>query len=785
MKDRKRLRLIFILFFTILVGGCALVVGLQLDQQFGPASPQNRLTKTTEITTVTYRQDVKPILEARCIVCHGCYDAPCQLNLSAHEGIERGANKELVYNAGRLLAIEPTRLFVDAHSPEKWREKQFYPVLNERVQTKEANLKGSLLAKMLQLKQQHPLPTVTPLPTSFDFSLERAQYCPKIEEFDAFASKKPLWGMPYGLPGLTEQEHATLMTWVEEGAASEAPLPLEARARSHISEWETFLNGETRKEQLMSRYLYEHLFLANLYFDNLAPRHFFRLVRSTTPPGEAIDFIATRRPYDDPKVEHIYYRLQPVRTTILAKTHMPYLLNKKRMSRYHTLFLEPEYDVQTLPSYEPEASANPFETFKLIPVKSRYQFMLDEAQFTLMNFIKGPVCRGQIALNVIDERFWIVFKNPDISGLNHEAKFLEKENRNLRMPTAEQSNAETLGNWLKYSRLEKNYIAGKITFIQQQLSTQEDLSLNLIWDGAGQNDNAALTVFRHLNNATVVKGFVGEEPKTLVLLGYPVLERIYYLLVAGYDIYGNVGHQLNARLYMDFLRMEGELDFLTLLPEQTRVKEWKYWYRDAGDKIEDFGATYFNRVNRQTGIQYRTPQHKSELIGMLQERLSPVLHTSYDIEKVGNTHVRQQLERLSRIQGLPVSWLPQLSFLSIEGSENHLVTLIHNNGLSNVSHLFFDDKRRLPQEDNVTVVRGFLGAYPNAFYHVAEAELKDFVSAVEGLSSEEDYQALLSRFGIRRSDPDFWKHSDAIQAAYQKSSPIEAGLFDYNRLENR
>ena len=128
MKDRKRLRLIFILFFTILVGGCALVVGLQLDQQFGPASPQNRLTKTTEITTVTYRQDVKPILEARCIVCHGCYDAPCQLNLSAHEGIERGANKELVYNAGRLLAIEPTRLFVDAHSPEKWREKQFYPV---------------------------------------------------------------------------------------------------------------------------------------------------------------------------------------------------------------------------------------------------------------------------------------------------------------------------------------------------------------------------------------------------------------------------------------------------------------------------------------------------------------------------------------------------------------------------------------------------------------------------------------------------------------------------------
>jgi hypothetical protein len=102
-----------------------------------------------------------------------------------------------------------------------------------------------------------------------------------------------------------------------------------------------------------------------------------------------------------------------------------------------------------------------------------------------------------------------------------------------------------------------------------------------------------------------------------------------------------------------------------------------------------------------------------------------------------------------------------------------------------VSHLFFDDKRRLPEEDNLTVVRGFLGAYPNAFYHVAQAELADFVSAVEGLSSEEDYQVLLNRFGIRRSNPDFWKHSDAIQAVYQNASPIEAGLFDYNRLENR
>jgi len=517
----------------------------------------------------------------------------------------------------------------------------------------------------------------------------------------------------------------------------------------------------------------------------MGQKEMFVQVRSTTPPGEAIDLISTRRPYDDPKVDRIYYRLQPVRTTILAKTHMPYVLNAQRLARYHTLFLKPEYNVDALPSYEPEASANPFETFKRIPVKSRYQFLLDEAQFTLMNFIKGPVCRGQVALDVINERFWIVFVNPESPAMAHEAQFLEKEQRNLRMPAEEQSNAAPLRTWLKYSRLEKKYIAGKVEFLQQHLSTPGDLSLDLIWDGDGRNANAALTVFRHLNNATVVKGFVGDEPKTLVLLGYPLLERIYYLLVAGYDIYGNIGHQLNSRLYMDFLRMEGELDFLTLLPERSRVKEWKYWYRDAGRKIEDFGEVYFKRVNRQTGIQYHTTNHKSELIGMLHERLSPVLPTSYDIEKIGNTHVRQQLERLSHIQGVAVSWLPQNAILSIDGSNDPVVTLIHNNGMSNVSHLFNEQKRRLPEEDNLTVVRGFLGAYPNAFYHVAESKLEDFVSAVESLSREEDYQAFLNRFGVRRSDPDFWTHSDAIQTAYHKDSPIEAGLFDYNRLENR
>ena len=54
------------------------------------------------------------------------------------------------------------------------------------------------------------------------------------------------------------------------------------------------------------------------------------------------------------------------------------------------------------------------------------------------------------------------------------------------------------------------------------------------------------TIFRHFDSASVVKGLVGEPPKTAWVIGYPLLERIYYLLVAGYDVWGNTPHQLQT-----------------------------------------------------------------------------------------------------------------------------------------------------------------------------------------------------------------------------------------------
>jgi len=743
------------------------------------------------IASLDYWRDVQPIFERRCAVCHGCYDAPCQLNLAAYEGITRGAHKKPVYDGTRLLTAEPTRLFEDAQSVAQWRQKDFFPVLTEPAQPTEEARRAGVLARMLALKRAYPLPTQAPLPDSFDFSLNRDQQCPTESQFDGFADKYPLWGMPYGLPGLTDREHETLMRWIEQGAPYREPDPLPPAYDAPVREWEAFLNGESPKQQLMSRYLYEHLHLAHLYFQGLPERHWFRLVRSRTAPGQPIDPIATRRPYDDPGVPRVYYRLQPVRAGLLAKTHIPYALGPARKQRYTELFLDAPYPVAALPSYDPAVASNPFVAFHDLPVRSRYRFLLDDAQVFVMQFIKGPVCRGPIALDVIEDRFWIVFVDPDSAALDHLEDFLARQSKHLYLPTVEGTDRLGLVSWLKYSRMQNEFLQAKQVYLENLQLNDEAAELAFIWDGRGANQNAALTVFRHADSASVVKGFVGDNPKTAWLLSYDLFERIYYLLVAGFDVFGFAGHQLDTRLYMDFLRMEGEFNFLLLLPMQMREKERDYWYRDAHQSVKDY--VYGSRIHfdYESGIPYRTNNPKDELFDLFRQRLNGALNQAYDLDDEPDRGLRTHLTDLAQIKGRALQWLPEVAILTVtepgeaESRAERWYTLIHDEAYSNIASLFNQEARRLPDEDALTVARGFVGAYPNAFYRVERSKLPEFIKAVAGLTSEEDYRKLAERFAVRRTSADFWSHSDRLHQAYRRAAPIDSGLFDYNRLENR
>lgn len=767
----------------LLFAGCTALAARNLDALFGKPAPKEKVAVAA--APVEYERDIRPILEQRCLVCHGCYDAPCQLKLDSYEGMLRGASKERVYQSTRIIAATPSRLFEDAQTTTQWRDRGFAAVLNERNNSPEANLQGGVLAKLLQLKQTNPLPEGKVLPPPFDFSLGRDQSCPRIEEFDDYAAKFPLAGMPYGLPGLNATEHRAFQDWLALGAPAAAIKDLSPSVAKEVEYWEKLFNGDSLKHRLAARYVYEHLFLAHLYLEDAgAATVYFKLVRSRTPPGQPLDVIATRRPYDDPGVARVYYRLWRDPTSNVAKTHMPYQLTAARRDRWREWFIDADYSVTKLPGYEAKTASNPFVTFESIPYGSRHSFMLDEAQFTIMNFIKGPVCRGNVALDVIQERFWVFFTPPKTGVSKNFAKFLAQQDQHLRLPAEAQSGLLSIAHWRSYAAAQRNYLQAKGDFIRHNADALEQAGLNTFWDGDGTNANAALTVFRHFDSATVVQGLVGEPPQTAWLIDYPILERIHYLLVAGFDVYGTASHQAMTRLYMDFLRMESEMNFLAFLPQAQREAEIRQTYRGAERSVKAYLDAYFEHEVLPAPYAYRTAQPKLELFDALKGRLAKVLNHRYDLEQSGlpETSVAE-LRKLNQVRGIAASLLPQTVIVSVKGQG--LLTLLSNAAYTNISSMFGEADRRLVAEDTLTVANGVAGAYPNVFLQVSVAEIPELVARIGGLRTAEDYDQLLDRFGIRRTDARFWSVSDQVLADYRKSEPVSYGVLDYSRYDNR
>jgi len=769
-----------IILTSLLFVGCAVMGVSELNQRFG--QPEAR-----EISVGTdaddYQHNIRPLLEKRCTVCHGCYDAPCQLKLDSYEGLLRGAHQTKVYDGTRLLGANLTRLFEDAETTGQWRAKDFFPVINERRNTPEANLSASVIARSLMLKSAQPLPETRILPDTFDFSTGRQQQCPKIEKFDSFAANYPQWGMPFGLPALPQSEQQQLMLWLAHGAEGGPAPAASAETLEHIERWETLLNGDSLKQRLFARYIYEHLFIASVHFAEHS-KDIFRLVRSSSPPGEPIQRISTRRPFDDPGVERVYYRFWLDPSSRLAKTYLPYRLDDKRMAHWREWFLNADYSVAQLPGYNPEIAANPFVSFEQIPVQSRYRFLLDEAQFTIMNFIKGPVCRGQVALNVIQDHFWVFFVSPDASSIDYESEFLADNGQFLKLPAEAGNTFRPLTHWLKHAGLQREYLARRAEHLNHINAQHGSATLDSIWNGAAENDNAALTVFRHNDSASVVKGLVGQQPKTTWLINYSLLERIHYLLVAGFDVYGNVSHQLLSRLYMDFLRIESEMNFVALLPKDHQDEVIDHWYRGAESEISSFLEHYLQRLPAAQDITYRTDQPKSELLTKLAERVAPAYQNSAAYQQLmWPQEQAQALTKLQNISGLAASIMPESSIILT--TQDELYSVLRNSAHSSLTSLLREDKYRLPSEDGLTVTAGIVGAHPNGFWLIEHDKLAEFAQQVAALSSEADYQALKSRYGIGRTDPNFWAISDRILALYQAQQPQSAGLLDYNRLENR
>jgi len=698
--------------------GCVLFLELAVYAALGLSHQPDHAASGSVLLTSKARQThaekagsyeaVQKLFNARCILCHSCNNAPCQLKLTSFDGLQRGASRIEVIHPTRLQSIPPTRLGIDANSASEWHKKGFYPV---------ADYKTNLIVPMINQKR-----AATPADT-----VAESRSCPaSMKDVEDFSSSHPEKLMPYGLP-LTKPEREVLVNWVDGGQRPPVKMTakhLPPQLALQKGKWEEFLNQQDLEHRLVARYLYEHLFLASLHF-SADSRQFYRIIRSRTPCSQVLDEIATRRPSDDPK-ENFQYCLKPSQETVVEKTLLPYLLDQAKLDKIKNLFFRSEepWRASHWPDYQSVETTNPFVLYQDIPVRARYRFLLEDAQYHIATFIKGPVCYGRGAVSSIDEHFFVFFMNPESELMVADPGFAKASEDLLVLPCLDGSDAplfegpsldEIWETVIHREGFTDKYIAARNAYValkdkHRTAAFKEGYRLSDLWNGDGSNPNAVLTVFRHFDHSYVLKGLRGGEASSYFVLDYGLFERLVYNLVVGYDVFGNLSHQLHTRLYMEMLRREAEDNFLLFLPPLERVRLRGQWYQQELAKLEQKPFLDPDDMQFPTHIAYQSssPADKEFVAKINGEYLSVAARGACS----GAPHLEYpplepMAEKPARLAPF-VNLFPDSSLILIAsgGELKRVVTVIRDRAHSALGRFVMESSARVPEQDRLAIVDG-------------------------------------------------------------------------------
>ena len=448
-----------------------------------------------------------------------------------------------------------------------------------------------------------------------------------------------------------------------------------------------------------------------------------------------------------------------------------------------------------MPSYNIDTSANPFLAFDQIPAKSRYEFLLDNAYYIISTFIKGPVCNGQVALDVINDHFWVMFMDPehDLSVTNKD--FLKNSFKNLSLPNQEGSEAR-LVEVLKSEKYKQEAIKYyKYRDSEYSKAYKDGLNLDFLWNDK-TNNSSLLTIYRHFNSGSVHKGALGGLPRTLWVIDYPILERVYYSLVAGFDIFGTATHEILVRKYMDRLRIEGESNFLHFLPKEVRQETFNSWYLGAMSKL----AINHHKSTIKTAVDYKTDNYKEEFalkamdkFGLQKDRINYSRNMDLKKSDLKNIKTKEDIERAfsymsqsnvaSNIIAFDIEYI-NLAHIRIrmDDGEDLMYSMIVNRWHDNVAFMFNEGLRLNAKKDKLNFIEGFVGSYPNIYLDIKQDEISEFFDLLSNYDTKsETYNKEIRKFSINRSEDEFWQVYDWFQAKYYESDKLNAGLFDLNR----
>lgn len=741
-----------------------------LTSQIQANENELKLNGKREELSQLYLNQVQPIFNQRCVVCHACQESPCSLYLNSYEGVFRGARTDSSLLSS-VFSNKPVRL-KDGKTLKEWQEKGFAPVVN--FEASEKNPEKNILFRYVDLAANHNVGEFS-FAESEDF-LEKEKFCPvDIKSAEQNFKAHPYIGMPFALPALTVTQVETLKKWAQSGSvgpSEKAKLELAAPSNLEpIFEWESFLNQNSPKAQLTARYIYEHVFMAHIHFDKTSESEYFELVRSSTSYPLPPDEIVTGRAYDDPGVDKFYYRFRKVTESIVRKTHVPMTLSRFDLKRWKKIFLESDWGAQNVGPVGYQ-SKNPFEYFKQIPARARYTFMLDKSYVLVNSMIRGSVCTGRKATYAIRDHFWALFLDP-----RHDPSVIDPEiGENEWIP-------------LSVDKEDRSNIIKK--FIKSD-SDKFRYTTDMLWRGEGYNREALLTVFRHEVSASVHRGLIGKLPNTIWVLNFSNYERLFYNLVVEFMPWGSTAHQYSTWRMMTYHRQEAEERFLMFFPAKLRPIIRKRW--DEG--VSEYASHLISmKLSKNEPYKYDRSAYPVQnlMVKVISEMPEKVVENknefflknneSYQVPDQINSIEAFEAE-LARVNAMRshkfAQYLPNIIYIKIE---DRAYSILSNRSFRFNDMVLGQNLAYDPQFDSISIVRGLFGDRPELFIDLKLNEVSLFLKRLLEINNSSDWNEVKKSYAIRRNDVKIWKELDWF-AAYDKHEDwLESGIIDMNQYD--
>jgi len=182
--------------------------------------------------------------------------------------------------------------------------------------------------------------------------------------------------------------------------------------------------------------------------------------------------------------------------------------------------------------------------------------------------------------------------------------------------------------------------------------------------------------------------------------------------VVNFDVFGNVSHQAQTRLYFDLIRNGAEVNFLRLMPAESRKSYLDDWYQNSG-KLKIWLDYQAIDSDSPSALHLIAGDPKRSFVETLLERYGSLNARPDPINRCSGAHchrsgITAELQRaeqsLSRLTGKPggtlkvINQLPEATLLRVEltDGQREVYSLLRNRGIgagpqSDIPQSLFDN----------------------------------------------------------------------------------------------